>query len=90
MAKPELTTTRAPRGTKPVMVAFFAALDAAPEASRTAIAKAAQIMIREELKARRDKIKAAAAKLKARKPVPVKAAKIVAAPPKAGRPRKAA
>jgi hypothetical protein len=98
MAKTESTSTRAPRGTKPVMAAFFTALDAAPEASRAAIARAAQVMIRDELKARRDKVKAAAAKLKARKPIPVKSipktAKTVAAPPpaaaKAKRPRKAA
>ncbi len=98
MAKSESTSIRAPRGTKPVMTAFFTALDATPEASRAAIAKAAQVMIRDELKMRREKVKAAAAKLKARKPEaakPVaKAEKIVAPPPpaapKPGRARKAA
>jgi hypothetical protein len=98
MPKTESTSTRAPRGTKPVMVAFFTALDATPEASRAAIAKAAQVMIRDELKMRREKVKAAAAKLKARKPAaakpPVKVAKIEAAPeaaaPKPKRTRKVA
>jgi TRAP-type C4-dicarboxylate transport system substrate-binding protein len=95
MPKMESISTRAPRGTKPVMAAFFTALDATPEASRAAIAKAAQVMIRDELKMRREKVKAAAEKLKLRKPVVVKpvvkAAKIVAAPvAKAGRARKAA
>ena len=58
--------TRAPRGTKPVSQAFFTALEAVPEASRAAVAKAAQVMIRDELKARREKTKAAATKEKAR------------------------
>ncbi len=71
MLKAETTPTRAPRGTKPVSQAFFTALDAVPEASRAAVAKAAQVMIRDELKARRDKMKAAASKEKARaKPAP--------------------
>ena len=60
------TSARAPRGTKPVSQAFFEALDAVPEASRAAVAKAAQIMIRDELKARRDRRKAAALKEKTR------------------------
>ena len=59
-------SARAPRGTKPVSQAFFNALDAIPEASRAAVAKAAQIMIRDELKARRDRLKAAALKQKTR------------------------
>src|SRR5690349_15803586 len=68
MAKAEAaaSTTRAPRGTKPVAQAFLAALDAVPEPARSAVAKAAQAMIRDELKNRRDKLKAAAAKQKAR------------------------
>jgi hypothetical protein len=72
MSKAVTTTTRAPRGTKPVSQAFFAALDAVPEMTRSAVAKAAQAMIRDELKARREKIKAIAAKEKARKPVAAK------------------
>ncbi len=64
MVKAETTTatTRAPRGTKPVAQAFFAALDSVPEAARSAVAKAAQAMIRDELKNRRDKLRTAKAK----------------------------
>ncbi len=62
------TSTRAPRGSKPVSQAFFAALDAVPEASRPAVAKAAQAMIRDELKLRREKVKAATVKKKAGTP----------------------
>ena len=68
MAKSETASPRAPRGTKPVSQAFFAALDAIPEASRAAVAKAAQAMIRDEIKSQREKAKAASAKDKARKP----------------------
>src|SRR3954469_20820428 len=74
MAKAETTsaTTRAPRGAKPVAQAFLAALDSVPEAARSAVAKAAQVMIRDEIKSRREKAKAAAAKEKARRPAAVK------------------
>ncbi len=65
MPKGTPTSTRAPRGSKPVSQAFFAALDAVPEASRSAVAKAAQVMIRDELKVRREKVKAMAVKKKA-------------------------
>ena len=58
MAKAETASTRLPRGTKPVAQAFLAALDAVPDASRAAVAKAAQTMIRDELKARREKQRA--------------------------------
>ena len=70
MAKAEVATSsvRAPRGTKPVAQAFLSALDTVPEASRSSVAKAAQAMIRDELKNRRDKLKAATAKDKARRP----------------------
>ena len=57
MAEPANSSTRLPRGTKPVAQAFLAALDAVPEASRPSVAKAAQIMIRDELKARREKLR---------------------------------
>ena len=72
MAKAETSAARAPRGTKPVSQAFFAALEQIPEASRAAVAKSALTMIRDEMKTRRDKIKLAAAKEKekARKPAP--------------------
>jgi hypothetical protein len=79
MAKAETTTTRAPRGAKPVAQAFFTALESIPEAMRSAVAKAAQAMIRDEFKMQREKIKAAALKAKAKapaaaKPAPKKAA----------------
>ena len=63
---------RLPRGAKPVTKAFFTALDAVPDATRSAVAKAAQSMIRDQLKLRRDKLREAAAKEKARRPVAVK------------------
>ncbi len=69
MAKADTASARAPRGSKPVSQAFFTALDSVPEIRRAEIAKAAQIMIRDELKLRRDKAKAAALSAKqARKP----------------------
>jgi len=71
MAKAETGAARAPRGTKPVSQAFFTALDAIPEAQRAAVAKAAQVVIRDELKARREKTKATAAKAKAQPRTPV-------------------
>ncbi len=74
MLKPDTASGRAPRGTKPVSQAFFAALESIPESSRSAVAKAAQAMIRDEIKARREKLKIAAAKEKARQPVAAKAA----------------
>ena len=76
----ETPATRLPRGTKPVTQAFFAALDSIPESSRPAVAKAAQAMIRDELKNRRDKQKALAAKEKSRQPPPVKRAAKPTAP----------
>ena len=63
---------RAPRGAKPVTKAFFTALDALPDATRGAVAKAAQAMIRDQLKLRRDKLREAAAKEKARRPAAAK------------------
>ena len=86
MAKAETPTTRAPRGAKPVSQAFLTALDNIPDASRAAVAKAAQVMIRDELKLRREKMKANAAKLRLSASVksvksvkPVKSVKSVAA-----------
>ncbi len=75
MAKAETSTTRAPRGAKPVSQAFLTALENIPDASRAAVAKAAQAMIRDELKLRREKIKAKAAKLRLSAPVKPAAAK---------------
>jgi hypothetical protein len=62
MAESAISSTRLPRGTKPVAQAFLAALDALPEVSRSAVAKAAQAMIRDELKTRRDKQRKAPAR----------------------------
>ena len=83
MLKAETTAARAPRGTKPVSQAFFTALESIPEASRSAVAKAAQAMIRDELKARREKLKLAAVKEKARQPVAAKATAVKPAAAKA-------
>ncbi len=87
MAKVETAATRAPRGTKPVSQAFFTALEAVPEAQRAVVAKAAQALIRDELKLRQEKLKAAAARVKARAPAP-KVAAPKAPAPKAAPPRK--
>ena len=65
MAKAETTTARLPRGAKPVSQAFFAALETIPEASRVAVAKAAQALIRDQMKMQREKAKVGAAKAKA-------------------------
>lgn len=56
--------TRAPRGTKILAKAFFAAADEIPEPQRAEVVKAALAAIRDELKTAREK--AAAAKAKAR------------------------
>ena len=76
----ETPATRLPRGTKPVAQAFLAALNSIPESSRQAVAKAAQAVIRDELKNQRDKLKAVAAKEKSRQPPPVKRAAKPATP----------
>jgi hypothetical protein len=60
------------RGAKPLARAFLAALDSVPEAKRSTVAKAAQVVIRDDIKSRREKAKAAAAKEKARRPAAVK------------------
>jgi hypothetical protein len=85
MIKEQSVSTRLPRGTRPVTQAFFSALDAVPEASRGIVAKAAQTLIRDELKVRREKNKAVTAKTK-----PVVAAKMpkVVEAPVASEPRK--
>ena len=87
MARTETTTatTRAPRGAKAVAQAFLAALDSVPEAARSAVAKAAQVIIRDEIKNRREKLKAAAAKDKARQPAAAKRA-LKAKPPEVAEP----
>ena len=58
MAKQAPASTRLPRGTKPVAQAFLHALDTVPEQSRAAVSKAALSMIRNEIKASREKQRA--------------------------------
>jgi len=53
------TATRAPRGTKNLSLAFFAAADAIREDKRPAAIKAALASIRGELKASRERAKLA-------------------------------
>jgi hypothetical protein len=48
--------TRAPRGTKILAKAFFAAADEIPEPQRTEVVKAALAVIRDELKSVREKV----------------------------------
>ncbi len=87
MAKAETASTRLPRGTKPVAQAFLAALDSVPEMSRAAVAKAAQAMVRDELKARRERERASRGGT-TRRGGPAKAA--AGAAPKPARRRRAA
>lgn len=70
MATSDTTRTRAPRGAKAVVSAFMTALDDIPDARRAEVAKAAQIVIRDEVKTL-----AAKAKEANRKPAGRKAAK---------------
>ena len=101
MANTETSRSRAPRGTKNVTDAFFAALNELPELRRAEVAKAAQLAIRDSLKVTRDKAKAAkiaartrvapAAKKASAKTAPVKktvAKKASPAAKKAASPRK--
>ena len=63
MTKPS-SAARAPRGTKILAKAFFAAADEIPEPQRAEVVKAALALIRDELKAEREKVAAAKAKAK--------------------------
>jgi hypothetical protein len=63
MAK-DTGTTRAPRGTKPVVAAFFSALNEVPEPQRAAVTKAAVASIRSEIKANHGKRAKASPKAK--------------------------
>ena len=74
MAIKDDTRARAPRGTKNVTQAFFAALDEIAEGQQKAVGTAALASIRDDLKARRVKAKEAAAKTKAKAPAKAKAA----------------
>ena len=64
MATKDDTRARAPRGTRNVTQAFFAALDGLSEGQQTAVAKAALTAIRDALKARHLKAREAAARAK--------------------------
>jgi hypothetical protein len=55
-------TNRVPRGTKNLMKAFFDAADEIPEGQRDSVVRAAMSGIRDELKADREKAKAAKVK----------------------------
>ena len=66
MAKTKVSATRAPRGSRVVTKAFFTALDDVREAQQESVARAAQIMIRDELKARRANAGSAATKRRGR------------------------
>jgi hypothetical protein len=68
MALREDVRTRAPRGTKIVAQAFFAALADIAEGQQAAVASAAVNAIRDTLKQRQAKTKLAAAKAKAKTP----------------------
>src|SRR5689334_339683 len=57
MPKASPARARLPRGTKPVIQAFFDALEAIPDASRAEVAKAAHAGIRDALKAEREEAK---------------------------------
>ncbi|MGD0104503.1 MAG: hypothetical protein ABSC06_10745 [Rhodopila sp.] len=77
MAQTATVTSRAPRGTKVVVAAFFTAVDAIPQVQRDGVVKAALTMIRERLKDARDKAKLAKGKQtpkRAKAPEPRKAA----------------
>jgi hypothetical protein len=58
------SATRAPRGTKILAKAFFAAADEIPEPQRAEVVKAALAAIRDELKTAREKVAVAKAKAK--------------------------
>ena len=57
--------TRAPRGTKPVVAAFFLALNEVPEPRRAAVMKAAVAAIRDGIRANRGRPTGATARAKA-------------------------
>src|SRR3978361_2379585 len=58
------SVTRVPRGTKILTKGFFAAADDIPEPQRAEVVKAALALIRDELKAAREKVAVAKAKAK--------------------------
>ena len=74
MATRDDTRTRAPRGTRNVTQAFFAALDGLSDSQQAGVATAALAAIRDALKARRLKAREAAARARAKAPAKAKAA----------------
>lgn len=97
MAMRTSAASRAPRGTKTLVQAFFSAADSVPEAQRDAVVKAALATIRTDLQDQRLKAKAAKAKARAkgdspvarrgRKPGPAKATLAPKPAPKAAPPK---
>jgi hypothetical protein len=78
MAIKATASGRAPRGTKVLAQAFFAAAEDIPEHSRAAVIKAALAAIREQMKGDREKAKAVKEKAKVAAGSP-RRAKVVAA-----------
>ncbi len=91
MARKETSATRAPRGSRVVSQAFFAALGTVPEIQQAVVARAAQAMIRDELKGRRETAGKTVAKgsrgapMHRAKPVPIAKRQAKAAAPKPAR-----
>jgi len=71
MLSDEQKPKRAPRGSGPVSQAFLKALESIPAHSQVEVAKAALVLIRDELKGRRDQLKTQPKKQGASKPKPV-------------------
>ncbi len=76
---------RAPQGAKRVAQAFFNELETLAEDKQAEVAKAAQAMVRETLLERREKAKAAKAKLRAGKPTSARGKVAADAEPKTRR-----
>ncbi len=74
MATKQDVRARAPRGTKTVAQAFFAALGDVAEGQQSVVASAALTAIRDALKVRREKTKKVAARARAKLPGKTKAA----------------
>ena len=69
MAISNASRPRAPRGTKILSQAFFAALSDIPEPQQEAVAKAALVAIKEQLALRRQKAKLVSARTRAKRKV---------------------
>jgi len=82
-------SSRAPRGTKLLAQAFFAAADEIPEGQRDAVVKAALSAIRDTLKVNREKARATKAKAKGKAPAARGRKSSATAPRKAAKGRKA-